>query len=112
MHSSAKLLGVIIFGVAVTFCLTLCSFPEILTLAKTNAGQCHTEEDQESDSAEYCCSGLAILPIVPSHYFPAVMHDWTHQVITRAYANIFHLESAYTWYPLIFDSPRVTVLRI
>ena len=111
MHSPAKLVGVIIFGVVITFCLTLCSFPEILTLAKTNAGHCHTEGDQESDSTEYCCSGQAILPITQSHYFPAVTHDW-HHIITPANTNTFHPESDFIWYPLIFDSLRVIVLRI
>jgi hypothetical protein len=64
MFWSGKFVGVVVFGIAISLCLTVCSMPEIFA-QKTTAGHCHTdqqEEEEQNDSQMRCCNRESTLP--------------------------------------------------
>lgn len=75
--SSTRLLGVIVFGIAICLCLIVCAIPQIMA-QKSAAADCHTEDQEQTDHSNFCCSGVGILPGQTS-FSPAVHYELTLQ---------------------------------
>jgi hypothetical protein len=64
MFWTGKFIGVVVFGLAISLCFTVCSMPEMFA-QKQPAGHCHTEqqeEEEQNDSQKHCCNRESILP--------------------------------------------------
>ena len=77
MMSSGRWIGVLVFGLAICVCLTLCSLPQILA-QKTVAGSCHTEQENQTDDTKLCCGRDVVLP-VQNCFFPVVSYQSSFQ---------------------------------
>jgi hypothetical protein len=64
MFWSGRFVGAIVFGIAISLCLTVCSMPEMFAPQKAAAGHCHEEQEneQQKDSQMRCCNRELILP--------------------------------------------------
>jgi hypothetical protein len=115
MFCSGKFVAAIVFGIAMSLCLTVCSMPEMF-VQKASAGHCHTEQEdeKENDSQKHCCSAESMLP--PQIYVSA---DLT-QEIALPEEIVFNVARVIAKNSLARDlfvqtsspPPAVTILRI
>ena len=116
MFCSGKFVVAIVFGIAISLCLTVCSMPELVP-QKASANHCHTDQKKEDqkEPQKHCCSAESILPAPLGGLFKASNQEMIVPEATVSTSKILIAQNRWAPDPFVQNSsppPFALSLRI